>query len=168
MVEAVGFSIFQRCQSIWLVTRREVECLRCETVFKLRENGTWSLQAASQICLNPGCGWQTTTEQWHASLQQRVLLGSAALQAMEICLHDYPQAKTPRECMFCIDQLIQTFHISLRTGKVSSSFGNNLIEGPHEKVVELLERLFTKEEGVNKDQWRVEIDGMYSRRRGGT
>ena len=166
LVEAVGFTLFQRCRSIWLVTRREVECPRCGMVFKLRENGIWRLQAGSQICPKPGCGWRTTAEQWHASWQHRDLLGSAAMQAIGTCLNAYKQAKSTRERMLCIDQLIHAFHISLRTGKVSRSFGNNLIEGSHAQVVELLDRLYAKDDGVDKDQWRAEVNAMYKRRRG--
>ena len=78
----------------------------------------------------------------------------------------YPLANTTQAGMFCIDQLVHSFHISLRTGKSSRSFGNNLIEGSHDQVVEFLDRLSAKPGGVDKDQWRAEIDGMYTRRRG--
>ena len=60
LVEEVGFSLYHRCRSIWLVTRRQVECPRCGAVFKLRENGIWKLQPGSQPCPSPGCGWETT------------------------------------------------------------------------------------------------------------
>ena len=33
MVEDVGLALLQRCQSIWLVTHREVECPRCGAEF---------------------------------------------------------------------------------------------------------------------------------------
>ena len=68
--------------------------------------------------------------------------------------------------MVCIDQLIHSFHISLRTGKVARSFANNLIEGSHDQVVEFLDRLSARPGGVDKDQWRAEISRMYKTRRG--
>jgi len=68
--------------------------------------------------------------------------------------------------MVCIDQLIHSFHISLRTGKAGRSFGNNLIEGSHDDVVAFLDRLSAKPGGVNKEEWRAEVDRMYNRRRG--
>jgi hypothetical protein len=46
------------------------------------------------------------------------------------------------------------------------SFANNLIEGSHDQVVEILDRLSAKTGGVDKEQWRAEIAGMTSRRRG--
>jgi hypothetical protein len=39
--------------------------------------------------------------------------------------HDYLHAYTTAEKVLCIDQLVYSFHISLRTGKVSRSFANN-------------------------------------------
>jgi hypothetical protein len=68
--------------------------------------------------------------------------------------------------MVCIDQLIHSFHISLRTGKASRSFSNNLIEGSHDQVVEFLDRLSGQSGGVDKDEWRTEVQNMYKRRRG--
>ena len=166
LVEAVGFSLFQRCHSIWLVTRHQVECPRCGKAFLLHELGTWRLLPRVHSCPTPGCGWETTAEQWHESWKHRNLLGTAALPAIETYLHDYPQARTTAEQMVCIDQLIHSFHISLRTGKSSRAFANNLIEGTHDQVVELLDRLSARTGGVDKDHWRAEIDGMYNRRRG--
>jgi len=128
--------------------------------------GTWNLLPGVQSCPAPGCGWETTAEQWHASWRHRDLLGTAAMQAIETYLHDYPQARKTEELMVCIDQLIHSFHISLRTGKVSRSFANNLIEGSHEQVVNLLDRLSAKTGGADKDRWRAEIDSMFNRRRG--
>jgi hypothetical protein len=68
--------------------------------------------------------------------------------------------------MVCIDQLIHSFHLSLRTGKASRSFANNLIEGSHEQVVEFLDRLSARADGVDKERWRAEIATMFARRRG--
>lgn len=66
----------------------------------------------------------------------------------------------------CIDQLIYAFHISLQTGRFHRSFANNLIEGSHDQVVELLDKLFAQEGRVDKAQWRADINTMYETRRG--
>lgn len=164
LVEAVGFSLLQRCRSILLVTRREVECPCCGTVFKLAEQGAWKLLPGPQPCPASGCGWQTTAEEWHASWKHRDLLGTAALPAVENYLQDYPLAQSSSDRMICIDQLIHSFHISLCTGKANRSFANNLIEGSHDQVVAMLDRLSAREEGIDKDRWRTEIKEMYDRR----
>lgn len=165
LIEDVGLSLLQRCRSIWLVTRREMECPRCEAVFSLCEPGSWKMLPGVQTCPTPGCGWETTAEQWHNSWKHRELLGTAAIEAVETYLHDYPLARTVQERMVCIDRLIHSFHISLRTDKATRSFANNLIEGSHEQVLEFLDRLASKPGGVDKEQWRTEVDHMLRRRR---
>lgn len=166
LVKEVGYGMLQRCRSIRLATRREVECPRCGTVFKLAEAGEWVLLPGSQPCPTPGCGWETTAEAWHASWRHQDLLGAAAMDAVETYLRDYLRAKTAEERMLCIDQLIHAFHLSLRTGKAGRSFANNLIEGSHKQVVELLDRLAAQPGRVDKERWRAEVGSMFRRRRG--
>ena len=166
LVEDVGLALLQRCQSIWLVTNRNVECPRCEAVFTLCEPGSWKMLPGVQTCPTPGCGWETTAEQWHDSWRHRELLGTAVMQPTETYLHDYPLARTTQERMVCIDQLIHAFHISLRTGKFNRSMANNLIEGSHDQVVEFLDQLSAQPGGVDKEQWRLEVRRMYANRRG--
>ena len=166
LVEDVGLCLLDRCRSIWLVTRREVECPRCSATFSLCEPGSWKTLPGVQSCPTPDCGWETTAEKWHESWKHRELLGTAATGAIETYLHDYPGASKTQGRMVCIDQLIHSFHISLRTGKTTRSFANNLIEGSHDQVVEFLDRLSAKTGGVDKEQWRQEINNMYKTRRG--
>ena len=166
LIEDVGLSLLDRCHSIRLATQREVECPRCSATFSLCEPGSWKMLPGVQCCPTPGCGWETTAEQWHQSWANKDLLGAAAVQAVETYIHDYPQSRTAKERMICIDQLIHSFHISLRTGKAGRSFANNLIEGSHDQVVEFLDRLSATPAGVDKQQWRAEVNNMYKRRRG--
>jgi hypothetical protein len=166
LVEDVGLGLLERCRSIWLVTHREVECPRCGATFSLCETGSWKTLPGLQRCRTPGCGWETTAEEWHESWRHRELLGTAAMDAVETYLHDYPRARRTEERMLCIDQLIHSFHISLQTGKLNRSFANNLIEGSHDQVVEFLDRLSSKTGGVDKEQWRAGIQSMYRTRRG--
>ncbi len=166
LVEDVGLGLLQRCQSIWLVTHREVECPRCGATFTLCEPDSWKPLLGVQTCPTPGCGWGTTADEWHQSWRHRELLGTAAMEPVETYLQDYPRARTTEERMVCIDQLIHAFHISLRTGRFNRSFANNLIEGSHDQVVELLDKLFAKAGGVDKDQWHADVNSMYHTRRG--
>jgi hypothetical protein len=122
------FSLYQRCSKIWLMTLRLLECPRCGTAFYLRMRSLWRLLPGSQSCSGQGCGWETTAEAWHASRKHRDLLGTAAQPSMETYLDDYLHAHTTAEKVLYIDQLVHSFHISLRTGKVGRSFANNLYE----------------------------------------
>jgi hypothetical protein len=166
LVADVAFGLYQRCQSIRLATHGEVECPHCGKPFPMTVPGTWTMLEGIQTCPTLDCGWQTTAEEWHASWRHRDLLGAAALGAVETYLHDYPLARGSKMRMVCIDMLIHAFHMSLRTGKAGRSFANNLIEGSHKQVVELLDKLSARPEGADKDEWRAEIDGMWNRRRG--
>lgn len=166
LVEDVGLTLLQRCQSIWLVTNREVECPRCGALFTLCEPGSWKMLIGLQTCPTQGCGWETTAEQWHDSWRHRELLATAVMQPTETYLQDYPRARTTEQRMVCIDQLIHSFHIGLQTGRFSRSFANNLIEGSHDQVVEFLDQLSARPGGVDKDQWRAEVELMYKNRRG--
>lgn len=166
LVEDVGLALLHRCQSIQLVTQRKVECPRCGAMFSLCEPDSWKMLPDVQHCPTRGCGWETTPEQWHESWRHKELLGTAAMDAVETYLHDYPRTKTTEERMVCIDQLIHSFHISLQTGQLNRSFANNLIEGSHDQVVAFLDRLSAKPGGVDKEQWRSDINKMYKRRRG--
>jgi hypothetical protein len=87
------------------------------------------------------------------------------MEPIETYLHGYPLARTTEERMVCIDQLIHAFHISLQTGGFNRSFANNLIEGSHDQVVELLDGLSAAPGRVDKEQWRAEVKSMYARRR---
>jgi hypothetical protein len=166
LVADVGYRLLQRCRSIQLATNRSLECPRCGAVLKLPENEPWRLRAGTHPCPTPGCGWETSAEVWHDSWRHQDLLGLAAMPAVETYLRDYPRAASAQERMVCIDQLIHAFHISLRTGKAGRSFANNLIEGSHKQVVDLLDRLFARPGGVDKQQWRAEVDEMFRLRRG--
>lgn len=166
LLEDVGYRLLQRCRSIHLATNRGLECPRCGNAFILPESEPWRILPGLHICPTPGCGWETTASEWHDSWRHRDLLGAAALPAIETYLRDYPRAATAQERMLCIDQLIHAFHVSLRDGQVGRSFANNLIEGSHQQVVDLLDRLFALPGGVEKEQWRANVEKMFQRRRG--
>ena len=166
LVHEVGFSLLLRCQSIVRATHRQVECPRCGAVMEMCEPGSWRFLPGTLTCPTPACGWETTAEIWHDSWRHKDLLGLAAMDAIETYLRDYSPAKKTTEQMLCIDQLIHAFHIGLAAGDVHRSFANNLIEGSHDQVIEFLDRLYAKEGGVNKDNWRMNVEKMYKTRRG--
>src|SRR5512145_1138186 len=67
LVEDVGFRLFQRCRSVWLVTHCQVECPRCGTAFSLGDPAGWKMLPGTQTCPTPACGWETTAAAWHES-----------------------------------------------------------------------------------------------------
>jgi len=166
LVREVGFDLLQRCRSVWQVSHRMVVCPRCGEPFTLAEDRKWKFRSEIQVCPTPDCGWEMTTQYWHETWRHQDLLGSAAMGAIETYMHDYPLAKSSEERMVCIDQVIHAFHISLKTGQLNRSFANNLIEGSHKQVIDLLDRLYEHPGGVDKTRWRDNVERMFRRRRG--
>lgn len=166
LLAETGSRLLRRCRSIQLATSRGLECPRCGMRMQLPESEPWRLLPGPHACPNPDCGWQTTPAEWHASWRHRDLLGAAALPAFETYLRDYPRAATPQARMLCIDLLIHAFHVSLRDGQPGRSFANNLIEGSHQQVLALLDRLFALPGGASKEDWRASVQKMHARRRG--
>lgn len=163
LLEDVGFSLWLRCKAILMVSQHQVECPRCRTVFDM---GDWG--AAGQgttSCPTPGCGWQTTGPEYHASWRHRDLLGANALPAFQAYANDYPRARSPQARMVCIDQLIHAFHWDLKQDLPNRSVANNLIEGSHEQVLALLDKLSGDDVSPDKERWRKTVDTMNRRRR---
>ncbi len=160
LIEDVGFSLWLRCQSIILVSHRQVECPRCHNSFAAQV-----VEEPDAIkCPTLNCGWQTTQEQYHNSWRHQDLIGSNALPAFETFVKDYPSARTPQTRMLCIDHLIHAFHWGLQN-LPNRSVANNLIEGSHADVVALLDKLSEGNKAEDKEQWRKTVQAMTQRRR---
>jgi hypothetical protein len=87
------------------------------------------------------------------------------LPAFEEFYSRFSQALAYKEKMVIIDQLIHSFHWSLREKLPARSVANNLIEGDHDQVVEFLDKLT----GIDKDRktsWRETMHQMMHRRKG--
>jgi hypothetical protein len=166
LLEDVGFSLWLRCQSIVMVSNHQVECPRCRTVFDM---GDWGATGPDTVqCPTPDCGWQTTRQAYHLSWRHRDLIGSNALPAFQAYIDKYPRARTTQERMVCIDQLIHAFHWDLKQNLPNRSAANNLIEGSHEQVLALLDKLEFGDAPEDKRRWRKTVQSMMARRRGGT
>ncbi len=164
LLEDVGFSLWLRCQAILMVSHHEVECPRCRQVFSL---GDWSATEPDPVtCPAPNCDWQTSRQDYHLSWRHRDLIGSNALPAFQAYVDDYPRARSPQARMVCIDQLIHAFHWDLKQNLPNRSVGNNLIEGSHESVLGLLDKLHDGEPTEDKRRWRETVQMMMQRRRG--
>jgi len=167
LVTDIGYRLLNRIQSIWQVTHGQVACPRCGDVYALQGDlDNWRFSPGPHACPTPGCGFSVTLEDWHKSWSHRDLLGMAAKDAMQTYLRDYPRARSVSERMLCIDLLIHAFHISLQSGKLNRSFANNLIEGSHQQVLDLLDKLFAIPGGVDKTGWRESVQKMRRRRMG--
>lgn len=168
LVEEVGWALLLRCKSIVMVSRGQLECPRCGTVFDV-SSATVDAQGA-RMCPAKDCGWRTTMDAYHASWRHQDLIGSNALLAFEAFIANYGKAKTARERTFHIDQLVHAFHWDMKQNVPNRSAGNNLIVGSHQEVVAFLDGLsYGGENDIGtveaKTQWRETVQHMWKRRR---
>ncbi len=168
LLEDVGLALLDRCRSVILVSRAEVECPRCGAVIAV---GFGRPDPDAPIpCPGADCGWSTTARQWHASWAGRQLNGSRALPVFEEFAADYPGAVDHRRRMLLIDQLLHAFHWILGQDTPGRSVANNLIEGSHAQVLELLDGLAygdgaRPDLAEEKERWRQRVDAMWQARR---
>lgn len=161
LVDEVGLALLLRCQSILLVSNRQMRCPRCGALLAF---AAWD--TADPIpCPTPACGWQTTGEHYHATWRhQDLLCAGVAMEAVQTYLERYPRAADARQRMLLIDQLVHTFHWDARLNLPNRSFANNLIEGSLAQVVEMLDRLSYGERAEAKEAWRETVQVMWKRR----
>jgi hypothetical protein len=137
LIDDVGFALFQRCQSIILVTeRRCVVCPRCARMVCC-PGEHWSREHAI-IC--PDCGWSATYGQYRDSWRHQDLQGGNAMYAFRAFVEGYQRA-LPRERMLLIDRLINAFHWSLKHQRRHGPAATQLIAGSAEQVRMFLDRL---------------------------
>ncbi len=163
LVLSAGLGLLARCRSILLVSHQQVACPRCEAVFSVREpNGDGLIG-----CPTPGCGWTATPEQYHLSWRHQDLNGANILADCQTFADRFPEARTTAQRMFLIDRLIHAFHWDMRARLPNRSAANNLIQGSHAEVLEMLDRLAAVGDPQEKQAWRTTVEQMLRRRRGG-
>jgi hypothetical protein len=157
----VGFRLFLRCQTIVMVSRDEVACPRCGTVFVIDSSD----KEAVTVCPTKACGWQTTMLEYRQSWSKKRIWGANALPAFEEFYNGFSPALEYKEKIFLIDRLIHTFHWSLKENLPARSAANNLLEGDHDQVVEFLDNL-SGIDPARKASWRETTQQMMRRRKG--
>jgi hypothetical protein len=156
----VGFRLFLRCQTIVMVSRDEVACPRCGTVFVIQSASKEDIS----VCPAENCSWQTTMLDYRQSWSKKRIWGANALPAFEEFYDRFSPAQAYKTKMLLIDKLIHSFHWSLKESLPARSAANNLIEGEHDQVIEFLDQL----SGVDldrKDRWRATMQQMMHRRK---
>ena len=164
LIDDVGIVLLLRCKSILLTSSRRVMCPVCNTEFELT-GGKERDNKEAFSCPNPDCDWEITWEKYHGSWRHRELFGGKAIAIFQKYLKEYPKAKTAPRKMVLIDELIHSFHWDLKVNLPNRSVANNLIEGNHAQVLELLDRI-SYGDIEKKGKWKDTVDTMMKRRRG--
>lgn len=147
----VGMTLFMRCRTYALVLRREVDCPVCRTVFAVAAEG-------ESHCPNPDCDWYTTPDAYNKSVHNHHAWPGRATEAFLTYYRRYPHARTYRQKILLIDQLVHSFHIDEKTGTPAKSVASKLFEGNKKAVVRFLDELSARNPG-EKEVWRKMVAG---------
>jgi hypothetical protein len=156
LCDDVGMRLFLRCRTFGLVGRREVECPVCGSVFPVSQDG-------ARRCPNPKCEWQTTPEAYAESLRNYNAHTGRAIAAYQRFEHRYPRARSYREKMLLIDELVHSFHVDEKTQRPVKSIASKLLEGNKKQVVRFLDELSAMEP-ERKHEWRETMAKTIDRR----
>lgn len=172
LIDDVGLALLLRCESILLVSARKVRCPACEpertTDYALRPPDGGPSPGAAQPCPHDGCDWGVTWREYHASWSKRHLFGGKAVTAFRTFAESFPRAREPRRRLLLIDQVLHSFHWDLRAGAPNRLAANNLVEGSHRQVLELLEELGRERHATQRSRWRRDVARMLHRRGAGS
>lgn len=156
LCDEVGIYLYSRCHTFALVSRNEVECPECGAVFAVSSRG-------KSLCPGDGCDWHTTTSLYTQSIRNYNAHTGRALDAFLAFHRRYPSAKTYKEKILLIDQLIHSFHVNEKTGIPAKSVASKLLEGNKKAVVCFLDDLSAICPG-DKKKWRRTVAGTIDRR----
>ena len=156
LCDEVGISLYARCCTFAHVHRDEVECPVCGSVFNVSHHG-------ATLCPQTNCGWRTTWPIYEQSLRNYNAQTGCAVAAYLRFHSSYPNARTYKQKILLIDQLIHSFHVSEKTGRPSKSIASKLLEGNKKQVVRFLNNLSALHP-EDKEKWRRTMEGTIDRR----
>jgi hypothetical protein len=162
LCDEVGTILFMRCRTYLMVRRGEVECPACHTVFRVSGLEDWRDTSQSH-CPNEGCTWSTTRAAYRQSIHNHYASPGRALDAYQSFFERYPHARTYRQKILLIDQLIHQFHIDERTGGAVKSIASRLFEGNKKAVIRFLDELSARDPDA-KQAWRRTMANTIDRR----
>jgi hypothetical protein len=137
----VGSVLYSRCLSILAATDRRTFCPICHQEFQT--NWHWNKRYEQMRIVCSSCGkWEIRGSDLRKSIERNTLAAAGARNWFEAFVNEWPQAQTPAQRMISIDQLLHGFHWSLQQQHIPHrATANNLIEGTHDSVIELLNTL---------------------------
>lgn len=146
LCDDVGMRLYARCRTFVLVYAGQVECPRCQTIFAVSSRGR-------SHCPGAGCGWFTTPAVYRDSIANHYAHTGRAIDAFAAFHRRYPSARSYRDRILRIDQLIHSFHLEEATGTAVKSVASKLLEGNKTEVVRFLDRLSALDPAA-KERWR--------------
>ena len=155
LIDEVGWALWERCDSILIVTAAHHGHVLCPTCGTLIERQNPWLAAETVECAE--CGWHILWATYHQSYRGKQLFGANAVDIFETYHKAFPRAQAAKEKMVLIDQLIHAFHLGLK--EIGRPVAANLIEGSLKDVIHFLCRLTNGDASVtgigdSRTAWR--------------
>jgi hypothetical protein len=100
----VGMRLYARCRTFVLVSRGEVECPKCRSVFGVDRK-------EPSACPGVDCRWSTDIVSYRASIRNHYAYPGRALEAFMTFHRSYERARTYPQKIVLIDTLIHSFHL---------------------------------------------------------
>jgi hypothetical protein len=136
LVNDVGYAMYARCESIRIATEAHygrVACRKCGNVIERASHSKAEVLACS-------CGWSKTWGEYFKTYQRRQLFGGHATPVFLAFLERWPTARTYRDKLLAIDQLIHACHLPPKMPWARPA-ATNLIEGTAGELARFLDEL---------------------------
>jgi hypothetical protein len=145
LLDDVGYGFCVCCRELLELgeaIRGRVRCRNCGAIIvRQTVDGKFSRDPAERLTCAE-CSWQITCGDYHKNLL-RIEPGSPELcaeeQLAEAFVQKWPRARSPRQKLLLIDELIHEFHMHYRA--VGSLLGLSVVRATGRQLIELLEDL---------------------------
>lgn len=145
LLDDVGYGFYVCCRELverGQAVRGRIKCRNCGAIIvRQTVDGKFS-RDPMELLVCDECSWQITCGDYHKSLL-RIEPPSPQLHAeeclAEVFVQKWPRARSPRQKLLLIDELIHEFHMHYRA--VGSPLGWSVIRATGRQLIELLEDL---------------------------
>ncbi|MDP6041453.1 MAG: hypothetical protein QGG64_23095, partial [Candidatus Latescibacteria bacterium] len=138
LIEDVGYSLLSRCDSFIVANEARDGSVRCPCC----EASVSHKSGEDEILKCQNCDWRLSWAAYFKTIQHKQLSGGEdVMEPFRDFIRAFPRARTLREKMIHIDQLIHGFHGYIKKMDVRRPVAVNLIEGRLKDVVLFLEQL---------------------------
>ena len=163
LMEAVGYALLARCESILAVTeaaRGRATCPVCSAIVP-------HSHGADELLRCKACTWEGRWRAYKKSYQHKQLVAGGMEEFLKEYRRDFERARSPREQMILIDTLLHRHHWET-TARPSRPGATNLIQGKMTDTVEFLDQLSygegsTPEVAQNRAEWREKLERSWVR-----
>lgn len=141
LVDEVGTALLCRIEDCLRSTKAlfagEVECPECS--YTIERQGQAS-RKNDELLKCPSCGWELPWSEYHKSIGRKNMQSAGLKAFFEEFVSSYPRARSYRQKMVLIDQVLHRYHWELE-GDPAGPSAVNLIGGSRIEVLALLNQL---------------------------